>query len=108
MKITTQERKKLGKEWNKKTEGLDLKNPEVEVDWHNESTGKYLSDVVFAANDGIITTFAVVAGVAGAGLEPTIVIILGVANLLADGGMTSQLISQEPYEAQDLEGETRR
>ena len=30
------------------------------------------------------------------------------ANLLADGGMTSQLISQEPYEAKDLEGETRR
>jgi vacuolar iron transporter family protein len=39
---------------------------------------------VYGANDGIITTFAVVAGVAGAGLSPTIIIILGVANMIAD------------------------
>lgn len=45
----------------------------------------YISDLVFGASDGIITTFAVVAGVAGAGLAPNIVIILGLANLLADG-----------------------
>lgn len=46
---------------------------------------RYLSDLVYGANDGIITTFAVVAGVAGAGLAPTVVLILGFANLLADG-----------------------
>ena len=40
---------------------------------------------VYGANDGIITTFAVVAGVAGARLQPRIIIILGLANLLADG-----------------------
>lgn len=45
----------------------------------------YLKDMVYAANDGIITTFAVVAGVAGAGLAPRIVLVLGMANLLADG-----------------------
>ena len=45
----------------------------------------YLKDLVYGANDGIITTFAVVAGVAGARLEPRIVVILGFANLLADG-----------------------
>jgi vacuolar iron transporter family protein len=45
----------------------------------------YISDVVFGATDGLITTFAVVAGVAGAQLAPKVVIILGVANLLADG-----------------------
>ena len=45
----------------------------------------YLKDLVYGANDGIITTFAVVAGVAGAKLEPRIVLILGFANLLADG-----------------------
>ena len=47
--------------------------------------GKYIGDLVYGANDGIITTFAVVAGVAGANLAPVIVVILGVANLLADG-----------------------
>jgi VIT1/CCC1 family predicted Fe2+/Mn2+ transporter len=45
----------------------------------------YLKDLVYGANDGIITTFAVVAGVAGARLEARIVLILGFANLLADG-----------------------
>jgi len=45
----------------------------------------YLGDLVYGANDGLITTFAVVAGVAGAALAPRIVIILGVANLVADG-----------------------
>lgn len=46
---------------------------------------KFIKAAVYGANDGIITTFAVVAGVAGAGLSPTIVIILGIANLIADG-----------------------
>lgn len=52
---------------------------------HRERAGKYIGDIVYGANDGIITTFAVVAGVAGAELSPKIVVILGVANLLADG-----------------------
>ena len=45
----------------------------------------YIRDLVYGANDGIITTFAVVAGVAGASLSSRIVLVLGVANLVADG-----------------------
>lgn len=45
----------------------------------------FLKAAVFGANDGIVTTFAVVAGVAGAGLDARIVLILGIANLVADG-----------------------
>ena len=45
----------------------------------------YLRDFIYGAVDGAITTFAVVSGVAGAGLSSGIVIILGFANLLADG-----------------------
>jgi VIT1/CCC1 family predicted Fe2+/Mn2+ transporter len=45
----------------------------------------YLRDIVYGAIDGIVTTFAVVAGVAGAGLDDRVVIILGAANLFADG-----------------------
>lgn len=44
-----------------------------------------LNSVVLSANDGIVTTFAVVAGSLGASLSPTVVIILGFANLFADG-----------------------
>lgn len=46
---------------------------------------QFLEDAVYAANDGIITTFAVVAGVTGAALQPFVILILGLANLLADG-----------------------
>jgi len=45
----------------------------------------YLRDFIYGAIDGIVTTFAVVSGVAGAGLSMGIVIVLGVANLVADG-----------------------
>jgi vacuolar iron transporter family protein len=47
--------------------------------------GKYLPDLILGANDGIITTLAVVSGVVGASLSSTVVLILGFANLLADG-----------------------
>ena len=53
--------------------------------YHATFGGAYIRDVVYGANDGIITTFAVVAGVAGASLSSNIVLILGFANLLADG-----------------------
>jgi VIT1/CCC1 family predicted Fe2+/Mn2+ transporter len=45
----------------------------------------YLRDFVFGAIDGTVTTFAVVAGTAGAELPHSVAIILGLANLLADG-----------------------
>ena len=44
----------------------------------------YIRDVVYGANDGVITTFAVVAGVTEGTLAPVTVLVLGVANLLAD------------------------
>ncbi len=45
----------------------------------------YIRDLIFGANDGIITTFAVVAGVTGGALPPNAVVIVGAANLFADG-----------------------
>jgi VIT1/CCC1 family predicted Fe2+/Mn2+ transporter len=45
----------------------------------------YLRDFIYGAVDGAVTTFAVVAGVAGADLDETVIIILGFANLIADG-----------------------
>lgn len=52
------------------------------INRHKQSLGK---DIVYGGVDGVITTFAVVAGVKGAGLDPSIAFILGAANLLADG-----------------------
>lgn len=48
-------------------------------------TQSHLRDFIYGGIDGTVTTFAVVAGVAGAQLSAAIVIILGVANLIADG-----------------------
>lgn len=45
----------------------------------------YLRDMVYGAIDGIVTTFAVVAGVAGGALSPKVALIIGAANLVADG-----------------------
>lgn len=45
----------------------------------------YLGDAVLGAIDGCVTTFAVVAGAVGAGFSANVVIILGLANLIADG-----------------------
>jgi VIT1/CCC1 family predicted Fe2+/Mn2+ transporter len=45
----------------------------------------YLGEFVYGGIDGSVTTFAVVAGAAGAELNSSVVLILGFANLLADG-----------------------
>lgn len=47
--------------------------------------GNYIRDWVYGGIDGAVTTFAVVAGVAGAALSTDIILILGFANLVADG-----------------------
>ena len=63
----------------------------MRVSIHREPTGAmdtarhYIRDMIYGANDGIITTFAVVAGVTGGALSQKAVLIVGAANLLADG-----------------------
>lgn len=45
----------------------------------------WLPDFIYGGIDGAVTTFAVVAGVVGANLSTPVILILGFANLLADG-----------------------
>lgn len=45
----------------------------------------HFDDFIYGSIDGDVTTFAIVAGVIGAGLSPGIILILGFANLFADG-----------------------
>jgi vacuolar iron transporter family protein len=45
----------------------------------------YLRDWIYGGIDGSVTTFAVVSGVVGARLSPWIILVMGFANLLADG-----------------------
>jgi vacuolar iron transporter family protein len=52
---------------------------------HGGAGSQYLGEMVYGGLDGIITTFAVVSGVAGARLDASVILILGLANLFADG-----------------------
>lgn len=45
----------------------------------------YLRDWIYGGIDGAVTTFAIVAGAVGAALSAKTILILGIANLLADG-----------------------
>lgn len=54
------------------------------IDMKKNVNSRLLNLAVFGANDGIITTFAVVAGVSGAKLSASIVLIMGMANIAAD------------------------
>lgn len=57
----------------------------------------YLPQFVYGATDGIVTTFAVVAGAAGANLSPMAILAIGIASVLSDGysmGISSYLSKQ--------------
>ncbi len=62
----------------------------VQENWHSRNSWMskfelYLPELVYGSMDGIVTTFAVVAGSAGADLTINIILILGLSNLIADG-----------------------
>lgn len=52
---------------------------------HGGRSHQYIGDLVYGGLDGIVTTFAVVSGVAGADLGSGVILIMGLANLFADG-----------------------
>ncbi|MGB4594862.1 MAG: VIT1/CCC1 transporter family protein [Anaerolineaceae bacterium] len=52
---------------------------------HGSNGSQYIGSAVYGGLDGVVTTFAAISGVAGAALGANIVLIMGLANLLADG-----------------------
>lgn len=78
---------------------------------HKTESGAYIGEAVYGALDGIVTTFAVVAGVEGARLSSGIVLILGFANLIGDGlsmGVGSYLSTKSRREYERSERERER
>lgn len=68
----------------------------------------YVSEFVYGGIDGAVTTFAVVAGVTGAGYAIEVIIVLGFANLIADGfsmGVGSYLSTKSEQEVMARDGE---
>jgi len=68
----------------------------------------YLADTVLGAIDGCVTTFAIVASSVGAGLSNKVALVLGVANLLADGFSMAASNYQAAKSRQDLVKKARR
>jgi vacuolar iron transporter family protein len=69
-----------------------------------ESIRKYLPSFVYGGSDGTVTTFAVMAGAVGAGIDTRVVLILGIANLVSDGFS----MASADYMAEDSrKGETK-
>jgi len=74
------------------------------MEQHGGAGSQYIGDLVYGGLDGIVTTFAIVSGVAGAELGAGVILILGLANLLADGlsmaagAFLSSKSEQEYYE----------
>lgn len=67
-----------------------MNNPKSEAHLHGKTSlfhkfQEYIGEFIYGGIDGSVTTFAVVAGAAGAHLDSSVVIILGFANLIADG-----------------------
>lgn len=50
----------------------------------HQSEGGFLKPIIFGGLDGILTSFAIVAGAAGGRLPPSVVLILGFSNIFAD------------------------
>jgi VIT1/CCC1 family predicted Fe2+/Mn2+ transporter len=78
---------------------------------HGGAGSQYIGDMVLGGLDGIVTTFAVVSGVAGANLGANVLMILGMANLFADGfsmatGSFLSLKSEREYYQKEKSRET--
>jgi len=78
---------------------------------HGRESHQYIGDLVYGGLDGIITTFAIVSGVAGARLGANIILIMGLANLFADGfsmavGAYLSSKSEQEYYERELERES--
>jgi vacuolar iron transporter family protein len=74
--------------------------------WHRTIHGGSLRAAVFGANDGLLSNFSLVMGIAGANAEPRFVLLAGIAGLLAGassmaaGEYVSVQSQREVYEQQ--------
>src|SRR5258705_373251 len=72
--------------------------------WHKTGSGGFLRNVVYGFNDGLTANFGLVAGMIGAAAQPHVIMISGVAGMIADAlsmgssGYLAAKSEQEVYE----------
>jgi VIT1/CCC1 family predicted Fe2+/Mn2+ transporter/rubrerythrin len=76
----------------------------TEEPWHNSESGGLLRNVVYGFNDGLTANFGLIAGVIGAAASPHIILISGIAGMIADSlsmgasGYLAAVSEKEVYE----------
>src|SRR5436190_1202921 len=74
--------------------------------WHNTGSGGFLRNVVYGFNDGLTANFGLVAGVIGAAVTPHMVLLSGLAGMIADAlsmGASGYLAAKSEQEVYDHE-----
>jgi VIT1/CCC1 family predicted Fe2+/Mn2+ transporter len=79
---------------------------------HRDVTGGWLRPSVFGAMDGLVSNFALIAGVAGGGVSPSTVVLAGLAGLAAGAfsmaaGEYTSVASQSELAMAEIESERR-
>jgi len=76
----------------------------TEEPWHNSESGGLLRNIVYGFNDGLTANFGLIAGVIGAAASPHIILISGIAGMIADSlsmgasGYLAAVSEKEVYE----------
>jgi vacuolar iron transporter family protein len=76
----------------------------TEEPWHNSESGGLLRNIVYGFNDGLTANFGLIAGVIGAGALPHIILVSGIAGMIADSlsmgasGYLASVSEKEVYE----------
>ncbi|MBK7935628.1 MAG: VIT1/CCC1 transporter family protein [Lewinellaceae bacterium] len=77
--------------------------------WHSAESGGMLRNVIYGFNDGLTANFGLIAGVIGSGAQPHIVVVSGLAGMLADAlSMGSSGYLAAKSEAEVYENERRK
>src|SRR5437773_436237 len=74
--------------------------------WHKTESGGFLRNVVYGFNDGLTANFGLVAGVIGAAVAPHMVLLSGIAGMIADAlsmGSSGYLAAKSEQEVYDHE-----
>jgi len=74
--------------------------------WHRAESGGFLRNVVYGFNDGLTANFGLVAGVIGANVAPHVILVSGVAGMIADAlsmGSSGYLAAKSEQEVYDNE-----
>lgn len=95
-------------EKDRHTELIEQHQPEaIRARLQQQTKPSLVSDAVLGGIDGCVTTFAVVSGAVGAGFAPVVALVLGFANLLADG-FSMAISNYESIKAREEFGDSIR